>query len=1126
MRKFYVYLSIIIAGAAAVALFSGNRENAPISAYSDAGEEFASERVKWELMRWRDPSTGKIPANIKAASLQFAQTLPGSYVQYKKRKSGKPFSQDWRRRGPFFVGGRTRALLIDTTGNQQGVIIAGGVSGGLWRSEDDGETWIKTTKPNQLQSVSCIAQDLRPGKTHIMYAGTGEFYGNSARISGDGVYKSTDGGRSWFLLESTSYGNFHSWESKFDYIWNIAVYDGDVYVANVPGGVYRSTDEGETWQAVLGDFDNSHSIFTDIAVTSVGVFYATLSQESFGGRTSEKYGVFRSTNGGDWTDITPDDFPAKFRRAVIGIAPSDEKQVYFVAESPGFGKLTTNSRGDSLWHSIWKYEYKSGDGGVWQDRSEFVPKPEKVRWQMNSQGSYDLVCKVKPDNPDVVIVGGVNLYRSTDGFTSNENITLIGGTCPDPNDTCWYHYRYPNQHADQHAAVFSPYDPDVMYTGSDGGVHKTLDVMSDFVDWISLNNGFFTTQFYTCAIDRADESNVRIIGGLQDNGTLLSIEDDISVPWEIPSNADGLCCAVADSGKAYYSAQNTNSPVKVKMWRSVYDENGDRIAKTRIDPAMGRGFIWDTRFVLDPNDNRRMYVSGGKMIYRNNNLDEIPVVDSNDSTTINWDTLTYTRLDSTNPNVAFPDAVMTVCAVSENPADILYYGTSYGEVFKIEGANEGDPSPENITGANFPAGAYVSCVEVDPRNGDVAFVVFSNYSVLSVFQTTDGGASWTFVSGNLEQSEDGKGAGPACHWLKILYVGDRPIYLLGTSVGLFATAYMNGPSTVWRQESPDLIGNSVVNMIDARQSDGFIAVATHGAGMFETYINSIPEAPKPVKLLSPENGAVAVLSEALLDWEGEEKETFYRVEISQYQDFSPLDAVFDPIRETSVSVAPLEQGYKKYYWRVFKSDAWGASGPSETFEFTTAIAPPEIIYPEHRSDTVPLNPVFIWEQVPGATGYRFNLSEKFSFSETLIDTIVPENRFQIENLEENKRYYWKLASADENGEGIFGAFRNFRTKSAASVSNEVKRGDGLYFESIYPNPIEKSAKIVFSLKRAGEVQIFAHSVSGAFSAGLERGIYPQGKHELSLDASFAPAGAYVIEIRYEGQSEYKFAIVR
>ena len=117
-----------------------------------------SERVVWEKIRLMDPSTGEIPNNIRKKEMMFAQTLP---------KSSSFTKSSWIHRGPYNVGGRTRALAMDVL--DENILFAGGASGGMFRSVNSGQSWDMVTKPNQLHNVTCVSQDIRSGKENIWY---------------------------------------------------------------------------------------------------------------------------------------------------------------------------------------------------------------------------------------------------------------------------------------------------------------------------------------------------------------------------------------------------------------------------------------------------------------------------------------------------------------------------------------------------------------------------------------------------------------------------------------------------------------------------------------------------------------------------------------------------------------------------------------------------------------------------------------------------------------------------------------------------------------------------------------------------------------------------------------------
>lgn len=830
MKKYIIILAVGIAiiGFIAINQFKSSSEQANFDFKNSikaaiGSKEDPEARFRYQNMRLRSPKTGKIPENIRQKELKFASTLPIHNSNSVLPKAGSTsemvsLSTNWKLRGPHNVGGRTRALAIDITNDN--TILAGGVSGGMWRSTDDGTSWIKTTDPDQLHSVTCLAQDTRSGHTNTWYYGTGEYRGNSASgdgnnsfYLGDGIFKSTDGGLSWSKLTSLSNNTPHNFSHAYEIIWNIKTDPSnstqeEVYAAAY-SVIYRSTDGGSSWTPVLYPEDQLNARYTDIDITSTGVVYATFSSEN-----SATKGIWRSSNGVDWTNITPVTWPTDYRRIVLSIAPSNENVVYFLAETPGYG---TND------HSFWKYEYISGDGtgagGSWYDRSANIPAEGGSTGDFDSQGSYDLLIKVKPNKENVVFIGGINLYRSTDGFATTDSTTWIGGYTPSNNS----YASYKNHHADQHALVFYPSSNKVI-SGHDGGLSVTNDITAGFVLWKILNNGYYTTQFYTCAIDYSASGDNLIIGGMQDNGTYSVNNASTTASWSDLLSGDGSFCAIGEGSgtnpKYYYvSAQNG----QVYRFGSY---NPDAFW-ARLDPEDGENYLFINPFILDRNNSKILYLAAGSVLWRNSDITSIPNGNSDPTPTIwNWTELT-------NSSVA--SGVISTLEVSTTPANRLYLGTSEGEVYKLDGANSGNPTSVDITSGSFP-GSYISCVAVNPENADELIVVFSNYEVISLWHSSNAGSSWQNISGNLEQNPDGSGNGPSVRWAEILPTDLGTIYLVGTSTGLYSSVGLSGTSTVWALEGATSIGNVVVDMVDSRTTDDLVVIATHGNGMYSSNV--------------------------------------------------------------------------------------------------------------------------------------------------------------------------------------------------------------------------------------------------------------------------------------------------
>ena len=778
-------------------------------------EEDPNARLEFEWLRTRDPQTNEIPENIRFKEIDFVKNVPNrNQVSMKNVQGGASNLKtlNWDRRGPYNVGGRTRAMALDAT--NESIIIAGGVSGGMWKSVDGGATWKKTTKPEQLHSITAVAQDTRTGHTSTWYYGTGELSGNSASASfsawykGNGIYKSTDNGESWTSLTSTASNKPQSFVNTFDYVNNVIVnpLNGYVFVSGVYG-LRRSKDGGTTWDSLL-DSEALNAYYTEITMNSKGVLYAALSSR----------GIFRSADNGDtWTDITPSSFSV-VGRTVIGHAPSDENTMYVISYS------------SSTSHPLWKYTYSSGDGsgsnGTWTDLSLNIPAFGGRVGDFDSQGGYDLIIKVKPDDPNFVVIGGTNVYRSSDGFSTTSNTKWIGGYATINNVS-----MYDNHHPDQHGFLFLPSDPNTAFSSHDGGISKTTAITDDAVVWTSLSNGYYTTQFYHVAIDQSKTKPDLIIGGMQDNATWKSNVNSETHVWvNDGTSGDGAFSAIAFNAQAdVWSSQEGTS--YLYDYRNPFNYSYG-YSWVYMYPTAATGQLFINPFILNQADEKILFYAGGSTIWRNNNIDISSFATANAYYASDpWDQLT---------NAASDGSISALATTTTSPTNRLYYGDNKGILRKLDNANSGNGSPTDITGSLFPTGAYVSNIAVNPEDGDELIAIFSNYSVKSIWHSDDAGATWSDIGGNLEENSDGSGSGPSVRAALIIKFKNTQMYFVGTSTGLYSTTSLNGASTTWVQESAESIGNVVVDGLVGRQSDGYIAVATHGAGVFTVNFNSTP----------------------------------------------------------------------------------------------------------------------------------------------------------------------------------------------------------------------------------------------------------------------------------------------
>ncbi len=765
---------------------------------------FVQDRLDYEFDMLKDPSTGKIPEGIRSAELAFAENAPVFLG-----RSAQTFTS----LGPDNFGGRTRAIAYDLRAN--GVVIAGGVSSGLFRSTTNGNTWVRVTPPNEIHNITCIAQDPRAGFQDTWYYATGEALGNSASATGafyfgNGVYKSTDNGINWTRLANSNPSVWENFDHQADLISNIAINpsNGHVFAAALQA-IMRTTDGGTTWTTVLGGGVSNSSQMTDILAAANDTLYAGFSGTS----TSGVDGVYISTTGGGtgtWTRIASSTLVtgwhanAAYRRVVLGKVPGNAGQVYAL-----YAKTTNPAC--TIEGGFFKYYQNTNS---WVNLSANLPdEPGCLAGNdpFAVQTGYDLVVSVKPNDTNTVFVGGTNIYMNSDGFKTTTSTKRIGGYVSASS-----YGLYLNHHPDIHALIFKPGFPDSLVSGSDGGIHITNSTQPT-ISWRSLNNGYITYQYYHAVMNQ-NTGNNEVLGGLQDNGTKyanggMSHTDYLS--------GDGCYAGISRTANRYYASSQSGT---VAFLNGAY--SGYYISQT----IRSNKSLFVTLFHLMPDSTEHMYLANGNELFR-----------TTSASTVVGSTWTYMSGISGQINTANTIRSFATTRGTYNPLTTsLYIGASNGKVWRV-------PDPANVTAASTSAiditptgmttaGRVVSAIAVNPRNDDTLLVVYSNYGLINIWWTGNAKSetpTWVNVEGNLTI--------PSIRSARILVKPTGVEYYVGTSIGLFSTTSPIPSSTVWTREGAESIAYAIVTTLDSRTTDNTMLVATHGNGLF-----SLIQPPLPV----------------------------------------------------------------------------------------------------------------------------------------------------------------------------------------------------------------------------------------------------------------------------------------
>lgn len=441
---------------------------------------------------------------------------------------------------------------------------------------------------------------------------------------------------------------------------------------------------------------------------------------------------------------------------------------------------------------------------------------------LNTQGGYDMCLAVHPTNANLVIAGGTNLYRSTDGFATSGNVRFIGGY-----SSSTFTNTSGASHPDQHFIAFDPSANNRVVIASDGGLYKTENITATTVTWDLFNSQFQTFQYYKVAIDPETGSQA-YAGGAQDNATSFRDANNLlNQPVSDPNDhfiligGDGGSAGITkkdNGGQQYlFGASQQGSIYRLQLF-SPYGLTSIKPSNTATD---NRQFV--TYFHLDPDNTDNLYFISNDSLWR--------TTSSSTVTPAAW-----TLMNGVGSLLTGGIYALATARGTYSSNNYLFIGTDNSKLYRLQDPAFTSPftSPTDITPSTIDAGAFITDIAVNPRNQDTVMFVCSNYGVQSVFWTgnaTSATPTWQSIEGNISL--------PSVRSCAVVVTSSGVEYYVGTSIGLYSTADINGASTIWANEGSSMIKTAVVNSLALRTSDNTLLVGTHGNGMFVTTIANV-----------------------------------------------------------------------------------------------------------------------------------------------------------------------------------------------------------------------------------------------------------------------------------------------
>jgi len=685
--------------------------------------------------------------------------------------------------GPAVASGRVMSIAVNPKDKFE--YYVGVASGGVWKTVNDGTTWTPVFDKEGSYSIGWVTLD--PNDPAVVWVGTGESNSQRSVSYGDGIYRSDDGGKNWTnlgLKKSEHIGRvvIDPRDSKVVYV----AAEGPLWGPGGDRGLYKTTDGGKSWKAVLTISENTGVVDVAIDPSNPDIVYAAAYQRRRhvftlidGGPESA---IYKSTDAGaTWNKLKSGLPEVDMGRIGLAVSPADPNVVYATIEAPdGKGGI-----------------FRSNDrGATWERRNEF-----------DAGAMYYARVVTDPKNVDRIFVMNVTMRESLDG----------GKTLRKVEET--------NHHGDDHALWIDPDDTKHWVFGSDGGMYETWD---DAKDW-EFKANLPTVQFYDVAVDNALPF-YNVCGGTQDNfswcgpARTRNLNGIVNSDWYVTTGGDGFHSQVdPEDANTVYSESQYGVLVR-------YDKpTGQELV---LQPQEGKGepplrWNWDSPVIISPHSHTRIYFAANRLFRSDDRGDTWKAISGDLTRQIDRNKLPVMG------RVWEPDAVAknqstslygNIVALTESPKKegLIYVGTDDGLIQVTTDGGTSWTKYEKFAGV--PDTTYVSRLAASRYDANTVYAAFDNHKNEDfkpyLLRSTDAGKSWTSIAGNLPEN------GPVLAFAEDTV--NANLLFAGTEFGAFFT--VDGGSH-WVQLKGGLPTIAVRDMvIQAREGD--LVIATFGRGFY------------------------------------------------------------------------------------------------------------------------------------------------------------------------------------------------------------------------------------------------------------------------------------------------------